>query len=75
MERLGRHFRWIGLAMLALALLTGRELFCVTMCGWSYLLALLAFAGVSIGLALTALGPHLLDEVELAERWRPFGPR
>lgn len=35
----------------------------------AYLLALLTFAGGTIGVALTAFGRHLLDPVPVAERW------
>jgi len=36
-----------------------------------YLLALIGFAGASLGTALTALGGHIDDPVELSDRWRP----
>jgi hypothetical protein len=35
----------------------------------AYLLALLVFAGGTIGVALTLFGRHLLDPVPVAERW------
>ena len=38
-------------------------------------LAAIGFLGGSCGSALVALGHHLWDEVEIAERWRPRLPR
>jgi hypothetical protein len=35
----------------------------------AYCLALLAFAGGTIGVALAAFGRHLLDPVPVADRW------
>ncbi|MEI9927765.1 MAG: hypothetical protein WDN44_08755 [Sphingomonas sp.] len=62
-----------GLALLALAWLSGRALWV-----WhahpaspaTLLFALATFVAATTGAAMLVLGPHLLDTVELSENWR-----
>lgn len=68
--------RLAGVALLALAWIAARALRQHALAGpvttdpAAYLLALIAFIGVSAGLALGAMGVHLFDQVEIAARWR-----
>ena len=41
---------------------------------FDYFLALAAFVFASGGSAMTFVGAHLFDEVELSQRWRPLRP-
>jgi hypothetical protein len=76
----GRAVRLAGLAVLALAFLAGRQLVAIGI-GRSghepaiaYLLALLTFAGASVGAALATMGSGLIARVTVAERWLPHVP-
>jgi len=60
--------------LLVLAALVGRYLFAVadpqaTFRAVNYLLALIGIVSACGGAALTLLGPHLFDQVELSPRW------
>lgn len=66
--------RLAGLALLCVALLVARHLFAVPdpqgkVTASAYLLALIGMASACAGAALTVLGRHLFDEVELSARW------
>jgi len=67
--------RLLGLVLLTLGVMLGRRLFAVAdpqakFTLVAYLRGLLAFAGTSSGAALTLLGRHLFDQVELSARWK-----
>jgi hypothetical protein len=66
--------RLAGLLLLAVAVLIGRHLFGVAdpsgkIRAGAYLLALIGMASACAGAALTMLGRHLFDQVELPARW------
>jgi hypothetical protein len=70
----GPALRLAGLALLCVAVLVGRHLFAASdpqgrVRASAYLLALIGMASACAGAALSVLGRHLFDEVELSERW------
>ena len=71
--------RVVGLLLLCLAALIGRRLFAVPDSGAkydpiAYLLALIGMSSACAGAALTVLGRHLFDQVELPARWTIHEP-
>lgn len=71
----GRLLRLGGVALLALAYVAGRALRGYAVAGQvdqaaAYLLAAILFVCASGGTVLLVLGPHLLDRVRIAQRWR-----
>ena len=69
----GLIIRIAGLVLLAIAAFSARRLFARAMTppdGLEYFLALIAFASASAGCAMTTLGAHLFDQVEVSARWR-----
>lgn len=66
--------RCAGLLLLGLAAMIGRHLFAAADPSAkarlsAYLLALIGIASASAGAAMTLLGGHLRDRVELSARW------
>ena len=75
----GLALRLAGLALFALAAEIGRHIFVAAdptakLRVLPYLLALIWIASLSAGTALTVLGRHLFDQVELPARWRIHVP-
>jgi len=75
----GAALRLAGLALLALALDLGRHLFAVAdpaakLRPQAYLLAMLWLISLSAGAALTLVGRHWFDQIELPARWRIHVP-
>lgn len=71
--------RSAGLLLLGLAALIGRHLFAVPDSGAmhdpiAYLFALIGMGSACAGAALTVLGRHLFDQVELPARWTIHEP-
>jgi hypothetical protein len=70
----GISIRAGGLASLGLSWLCGRELWLLhstnVLSFLMFLLALMTFLAASAGSAMLIVGPHLFDEVEVADRWR-----
>ena len=71
--------RSAGILLVCLAALIGRRLFAVPDSGAkydpiAYLLALIGMSSACAGAALTVLGRHLFDQVELPARWALHEP-
>jgi len=68
----GVSIRASGLAMLGLAWVSGHALWLLrgeAPGAAAFLFALASFLTASFGSALLIVGPHLLDKVEVSERW------
>ena len=70
----GAAIRMGGLVALGLSWLCGRELWLLhgphNPTALEFLLATGTFIAACAGSAMLIVGPHLLDEVEVSERWR-----